>query len=79
MNCSEIAQYSYEQSLIFKMPDRQQQTILQRWKFKVDLKEVWNTISIEPVFLLFALCQGFYIVIAKQLYLDKVKYNAQNM
>ena len=56
------------------MPNRRQ-PILQRWKLKVDLKEVWNTISIEPVFFLFALCQGFYIVIAKQLYLDKVRYN----
>lgn len=35
---------------------------------------VWKSISIEPVFFLFALAQGFYLVIAKNLYVDKVLY-----
>ena len=42
------------------------------YPWKSSAKDVWTTISIEPVFFLFALCQGFYIVIAKKLYLDKV-------
>jgi len=59
------------------MPNRRRPIILdpKHWKsypWKSSTKDVWNTISIEPVFFLFALCQGFYIVISKKLYLDKV-------
>ena len=64
-------------SLVYKMPNRRRPIILdpKHWKsypWKSNTKDLWNTISIEPVFFLFALCQGFYIVIAKKLYLDKV-------
>ena len=40
----------------------------QKW-----VKSTYNSMSIEPVFFLFALAQGFYLVIAKNLYVDKVQ------
>ena len=36
------------------------------------LKEIWNGITIEPVFFFFALAHGFYIIISKTLYISKV-------
>ena len=41
---------------------------VQKWA-----KNTWQAVSIEPVFFLFALAQGFYLVVAKNLYVDKVK------
>ena len=36
------------------------------------IKTVFSNLSVEPAFFLFALAQGFYLVIAKNLYVDKV-------
>jgi Ni/Fe-hydrogenase subunit HybB-like protein len=40
--------------------------------FSKKCKEVWNSITIEPVFFFFALAHGFYIIISKTLYISKV-------
>ena len=36
------------------------------------IKLVWNNITVEPVFFLYALSLGCYVVVTKKLYLDKV-------
>ena len=35
-------------------------------------KSIWTNKSVEPTFFLFALAQGFYLIVAKNLYIDKV-------
>lgn len=37
-----------------------------------NLKEFWANITVEPVLLLFALCQGLYMIVAQSLYVSKV-------
>ena len=36
------------------------------------IKAVLNDITIEPIFFLYSLCLGFYIIVSKNLYVDKV-------
>ena len=36
------------------------------------IKAVWHNITIEPLFFLYAMCIGFYIIAAKTLYIQKV-------
>ena len=36
------------------------------------VKSIWTNKSVEPTFFLFALAQGFYLIVAKNLYIDKV-------
>ena len=38
------------------------------------VKSIWSNKSVEPTFFLFALAQGFYLIVAKNLYIDKVTY-----
>ena len=41
-------------------------------RFTSKAKEIWNGITIEPVFFFFALAHGFYAIISKTLYISKV-------
>ena len=36
------------------------------------ITSAWKNKSVEPVFFLYALCQGCYVIVAKNLYIDKV-------
>ena len=39
---------------------------------KEKIKYILRNITIEPVFFIFAMCFGFYIIASSQLYIDKV-------
>ena len=41
-------------------------------RLKLKCKEIWEGITIEPVFFFFALAHGFYAIISKTLYISKV-------
>ena len=41
-------------------------------RIKLKCKEIWEGITIEPVFFFFALAHGFYAIISKTLYISKV-------
>ena len=36
------------------------------------IDNAWKNITIEPIFFLFSLCLGFYVIVASELYISKV-------
>ena len=52
--------------------NRSTSTKLKMQRLKLKCKEIWEGITIEPVFFFFALAHGFYAIISKTLYISKV-------